>query len=235
MSEIIYNKNKDELYQYAVSVIRDFINKQLVSKEYVVLGIAGGRSAAGVFGLLKYELDIRWDRVHLFMVDERLVPLDDEDSNFRLVKEEFIDSLIEKGILPEENVHPFIPDEKGTDAGVLRYETELKKYGGVYDFMLLSAGEDGHIASLFPRHSSIKDESDYFLIVKDSPKPPRGRMTLSRNLLLKSKGVVILFIDEQKRQAYKDFMDNNPDYYSCPAKLVLSIKESYIVTNINDG
>ena len=80
----------------------------------VVLAIPGGRSVAGIFReLLKMDLD--WKRIHLFMVDERMVQLEHEDSNFRLAKESFIDKLA--GKLPEENLHPFRVEDDRLEIG----------------------------------------------------------------------------------------------------------------------
>ena len=122
---MIIKVKSHELASKAAHLIKKSIDK--IEKDYVVLGVPGGRSAAEIFEALKKE-DISWDKVHVFMVDERLVPEDHEDSNFRLVKEHLAEAL------PEENVHPYNEN----------YEQELKKYGGAYDIILLSSGEDGH-------------------------------------------------------------------------------------------
>lgn len=232
MDEIVFCSHEDELYRRAAAIITDFIKKELVYKEYVVFGISGGRSVSGIYKLLKDKQALQWDRIHLFMADERLVPPDDAGSNFKLAKDEFIDELVKKGYLPEENIHPFIPDTSSKDGGIADYEAELKRCGGVYDIILLSAGEDGHIASLFPHHHSINNESNCYIIMNDSPKPPPGRMSISQKLLQNSECAVLLFVSESKKQAYTDFMDNTIDYKSCPAKLVAPLYESYVLTTI---
>ena len=97
----------------------------------------------------------------------------------------------------------------------------------------MSSGEDGHVAALYPNHHSIRNDSDFFLSMRDSPKPPKDRMTMSRKLLTKSKIVILLFFGEIKEDAYRKFLDGNIDVDSCPAKLVLSIKDSYVLTNLD--
>jgi 6-phosphogluconolactonase len=69
--------------------------------------------------------------------------------------------------------------------------------------------------------------------LKNSPKPPKGRITISKKLLLKSKVGLVLFIGEIKRDAYNNFRNKSLSYESCPAKLVESIGESYIITDLD--
>ncbi len=232
MIETVFNKNKNELNKITVNIIANSIKRLLKEQDHVVLGIPGGRSVIGLFSLLK-NAAIPWNKVHIFMVDERLVALDDPSSNFKLANDIFIKHLIYIDQLPEENVHPFIMAEEKEDFGMQDYESALKALGGDYDIILLSSGEEGHVASLFLYHHSIKDITDYFVIMHDSLKPPRDRITISRNLLLCSKVGIVLFIDESKREAYKNFKNQKLTFQSCPAKLVLSLKTSYVITNLD--
>jgi len=178
------------------------------------------------------ERNIAWDKVHIFWVDERLVPLDDSSSNFKLANDLFIKHLNSIDKLPKGNVHPFDINSGDPEKVIKKYESELKKLGGAFDIVLLGSGEEGHVGALYPYHTSIKDESEYFLIMHDSPKPPRDRMTSSKNLLLKSKVGVILFISEIKRGAYNNFRNDKLTIESCPAKLILSFNKSYVMTNL---
>lgn len=220
---ILKQRNKEDLAEEAASLIKKSINKLLKKQEFVVFGIPGGRSVQSIFKLLK---KIQWNKVHIFMIDERWVPIRSEESNFRLAKENFIDKLIESKALPEKNVHAF--DYK---KGVEEYSKEIKKYGGKFDIILLSSGEDGHIASLFPNYS-IKDNSKYFIEVNNSPKPPKKRMSASRNLLKKAKVAILLFSGKEKEDAFKKFLDKKTSINNCPAKLVGKIKENYVLTDI---
>ena len=235
MTTTISSKDKDRLDGLAVDIISASVSELLKTKDNVILAIPGGRSVQGIFRRLGEEDNIPkipWSRVQVFMVDERLVPVDHADSNFRLAKETFLDELTAKGALPAENLHPFITDGQKKDFGILDYEQELKRYGTAYDIVLLSAGEDCHVAALYPDHHSILDESEFYLWMKDSPKPPKERMTLSRKMLLRSKTVVLLFIDKAKKGAYRSFVVGETDYSSCPAKLAQSIENSYVITNL---
>ncbi len=235
MAMTISSKNKQTLDQMAVDIISNSTMKLLKDRDWVVLAIPGGRSVRGIFRHLVEERNIGkipWQNLQIFMADERLVPIDHKDSNFKLAKEIFLDKAVSRGVLPEENVHPFILDTKKADFGVFDYERELKQYATGYDIVVLSAGEDGHIGALYPNHHSVYDESEFFLSMTDSPKPPRDRMTLSTNMLLRSDTAIVLFIDKAKKGAYRAFLDGQLDYRSCPAKLVLSVHDSYVITNL---
>ena len=76
------------------------------------------------------------------------------------------------------------------------------------------------------------DNSEYFIVMDDSPKPPPNRMSMSRRLLLKAQVAVLLMLGEGKRQAYENFNDDSLDNRSCPAKLIEAINESYLVTDL---
>jgi 6-phosphogluconolactonase len=220
MSEVLFEE--EQIFAKSAKLIKKSIDELLFKKNFVVLGLCGGRSITSILNELIKE-DILWEKIHVFLVDERLVPIDDEESNFRLINE----SLSE--VVPEENFHPFIFDKNNS---LESYMTEIKKFGGSYDIVVLSAGEDGHIAALYPNHSSIFDESDFLILIDDSPKPPKDRMSISKKFLLKSKIGFLYLIGNSKRESLSNFSNEKIDYSKCPAKLVSELSKSYIFTDI---
>jgi len=70
-----------------------------------------------------------------------------------------------------------------------------------FDLILISSGEDGHVAALFPNHHSVRKQAEYFLTMNDSPKPPPERMTASLSLLKRSTIALVLFYGEGKKDA----------------------------------
>ncbi len=202
--------------------LKDALSAIILEKGYAVLGLPGGRSIKHFFPVLK---KLPWQKLHLFMADERLVPVNDKESNFRLLKEGFIDGIF----IPKENLHPFIM-EKEKDCGAGRYTEELLKYGG-FDAAILGVGEDGHVAGLFPNYT-INNMQKGFFVFHDSPKPPKDRMTASRKLLEGAKLIALLFVGEPKRNAYNMFFDNKIKVEQCPAKF--AIGKSIVYTNWGD-
>jgi len=203
---------REELESKVADIIAEKIRINLKKKEKVLLGLPGGTSVSGIFEKLK-EKDIQWEKVHIFMVDDRRVPLDHKESNFRLVKE-----TLSKG-----NMHPYYYKKPIED-----YVSEFKKFGDKFDIILLSAGEDGHTAGLFP-NITINNTEDYFFTFDNSPKPPTRRMTASKNLLEKSNSALLLFFGENKKMAYKKIEDETISVIDYPAKLVNSIEDSYVL------
>ncbi|MBM3821198.1 MAG: 6-phosphogluconolactonase [Acidimicrobiia bacterium] len=104
--------------------------------------LTGGSIARRVYEMLPTG-PVDWRRVHLYWGDDRHVPPDHEDSNFKLAHDAFISRIA----IPPSNVHP-IPTELSDPGEAARiYEEEVR--GLTFDVMLLGLGDDGHIASLF--------------------------------------------------------------------------------------
>ncbi|MEK6950156.1 MAG: 6-phosphogluconolactonase [Nanoarchaeota archaeon] len=226
------SKQKDD--EKVVEIIEKSLARILRRKPAAVLGLPGGRSVQGIFRLLaKNDTNdtgrthfIPWNRVQLFWVDERLVPLDHAESNYRLAKELFLDELVKKNKIPKENIHPF--DYK---AGVLDYQKTLARYGGRYDLILLGVGEDGHIAGLFPHHPGLKKKNAFFTM-NDAPKLPGQRMSIGSGLLQKAEVAIALFYGKEKEEAWKAFRNPALGVEDCPAKLILPIREAYAVIDL---
>ena len=210
---------------------------QGIQSEQVIVALPGGRS---VVGLLRATAQLAspaqrelWKRIHFFIVDERLVPLNHDDSNFRLVNELFFEEALGKGLLVPRQIHPFRYELRAADRGVKAYEAELKRFGGAFHLVVLGVGEDAHVGALFPNHHSIKDESEYFITLDDSPKPPPSRMTATATLIRRSQVAFGLFIGEAKREALTRFRDPALSFQECPAKLLNDIPQSYVITDLN--
>lgn len=232
MKQVIVEENQNQLDALAEECIRDAINQVLEKKPTCVLAIPGGRSVASIFSLMKKDDHIPWNKVHVFMVDERLVPLDHEDSNFKIANESFLAELVKNGKLPAANVHAFVSDESKPNFGAWDYLKELNALGGAFDVVLLSAGEDGHVAALFPHNRTTQNEGPYYLTLTDAPKPPSNRLTASRPLILKSKVGILLFIGEAKRAALDQFRNEKTNWKECPAKMVLQLPNWFLFTNL---
>ena len=207
----IIDKRK-ELEEKAALIISDNINKLLKKKDQVVFGVVGGSSVTGIYKILNNMID--WSKLKVFLIDERKVPINSEDSNYKLIKRD-----LKKADL--------IPYDYKTNAS--DYYKEVSKYG-VFDIILLGSGEDGHVASLFPDHDSIKNPEYGYISVEDSPKLPSNRISASRKLLEKSGLAILLFFGDNKKDAYTKFKSNS-SVINCPAKIVEKIKNSYVMVS----
>lgn len=149
----------------------------------VRVALAGGATPRRLYELLAapdFQRRIPWAKLHVFWGDERLVPPDHPESNYRLARE----ALLKHVPLPRENVHP-VPVQSSPEATALAYEQELRAHfrerRGVpkFDVILLGLGADGHTASLFPRAAPL-EEKERLVVAAYSPVggPPRVSLTL---------------------------------------------------------
>lgn len=221
---MIIRGSRKECERKAAWVVAEALRQVTERHPRAVLGVVGGSSIGAVLGHLADEA-VDWGRVHLFMVDERLVPLDHPDSNFQLVA-----SLVSP-FLDQANLHPYVHDPEDGPAAVERYRQQLVDHGGRFDVVLLSAGADGHVASLFPGHETILNGEEYFILTDTAPKPPPGRMSGSRKLIGRSETAVLLFLGHEKRPAFWDYLNEQRDVEECPAKLVKSVSERFVLTD----
>lgn len=154
------------------------------------ISLAGGRTPARTYRLLG-RLVSDWRDVHLWLGDERCVPLDDKDSNYALV----VDTLLAYPHDPPPTVHAW----RGADADPAKaaeaYEAELRAAlpGELptLDVALLGLGEDGHTASLFP-DDPVLDERERLCVPVHGTKPPFDRLTMTLPMLRAARKALVL-------------------------------------------
>lgn len=155
------------------------------------LVLTGGTTPVRCYQLLS-ELDVPWGRVAVLFGDERCVPPLDQESNYRVAKQNLLD-----------RVHPAtvyrIPAELGPDIGADLY-AEVVAYAAPFDFVLLGVGEDGHVNSLFPGHAALKAKG-LTAGIHDSPKPPPERVTMTLEAIRDAKRIEILASGAAKAEA----------------------------------
>ena len=156
----------------------------------------------------QYAEAIDWSKVHFFWGDERDVPHDHADSNTQTTKP----LLIRLNVDPEK-VHAWRTDLEVSEAlghmdSILK-ELAIGEHG--FDLVLLGVGEDGHIASLFPKHRPWQDLADvsspWLRHIEDSPKPPSQRYTFTFPVLNKARVCFLLPFGENKRPVLSDLRE----------------------------
>ncbi|KAI9659690.1 MAG: suppressor of los1-1 [Trizodia sp. TS-e1964] len=141
---------------------------------------------------------IHWSKWQIFFADERAVPLDHADSNYRLVKSELLDKLSGD---EQPTVYPINTEYLG-DIQELADDYErllINAFAAkdsvrlpVFDLILLGCGPDGHTCSLFPGHDLLRETDAWVAPIEDSPKPPAKRITLT--LPVVSRGLKVAFV-----------------------------------------
>lgn len=221
---MIIQGSQEQLSEKAAWIMHKAVKKILMTKKDAVVAVPGGRSVAAIFRVFR-EFGLPWHHVHIFLLDERLVPPDHQESNYRLIREQMGDAL------PSEILHQFIYDEENPGLGIIDYEKQLQKVGGKFDLVLASSGEDGHIGSLFPNHHSVESKAHGYILIDDSPKLPRERMTASYSLMREAETGIILFFGEAKQNALRSFFNIHLSPIECPAKIMTKLERYYLLTD----
>jgi 6-phosphogluconolactonase len=189
-----------------------------LSKESVFTWVlSGGQSPVRVYELLgnpSFCNQLAWDRIHLFWADERCVPLNHPDSNFRMAQE----LLISKVPIPVDNVHPIVVQGGDPMEAARGYEQHLRgffqrlaqsrkeglgKLGPTsfpgFHLVLLGMGPDGHIASLFPGEPALEERRRLVAAVPEARGTPQvPRVTLTLPVLNLSRIILVLVAGKGK-------------------------------------
>lgn len=156
---------------------------------------------------------VQWDKWHVFFADERLVPLDDPESNFKLCYDELFSKV---PALPREHIHTIDTTllDKAEDLAD-EYEKQLVEEfamkeavrNPVFDLILLGMGPDGHTCSLFPNHPLLNEQDCWVSAIEDSPKPPPRRITLTYPVLNHAAHVAFVLSGEGKQDMLAKVLD----------------------------
>jgi len=176
----------------------------------LTVALSGGRITKQFFAEVVTQSQARHlalDRVHFFWADERCVPPTDPESNFRLASE----LLFEPLKIAAGQIHRLIgeadPEWAAREAGLdlERFAPANDQGQPVMDWIFLGMGEDGHVASLFPGAGpEVWDCESPFLVIRDSPKPPPTRISLSSKVIAAAQQVWVLASGSGKEQALRD-------------------------------
>ena len=163
----------------AGSFVAEASKRAISERGRFVIALSGGSLpkllAAGLVG----DESVEWSKWHVFFADERIVPLDDKDSNYLGCD----DVLFSKVPIPRNQIYPLDPTLGPVDCAK-SYEGMLTNLFGigediVFDLIMLGMGPDGHTASLFPGHQLLEENNLWVASIVDSPKPPPKRITLT--------------------------------------------------------
>ena len=172
--------------------ILNIAKKSIFEKDCFSIVLTGGQSVLSLYKILS-KADSNWGKWHIYIGDERFLPVGHKDRNDQTINEIWLDN----STIPKNNIH-FIKAELGLLEARVEYENTLKSIDK-FDIVLLSMGEDGHIASLFPNHSY--PEEQMVVVEQGSPKPPKERISMSYQQLNKAHYIFKLIIGESKQKA----------------------------------
>jgi 6-phosphogluconolactonase len=212
----VITENGEGIFIAAAAKLADAIIACNRAKGHCALGIVGGRSIPVLLDkLLPYGAAL--GKIDVFWLDERV----EADKNFIPVLP-YLERLHTEGV--DIRWHPLQSTHKQTIEveahQAMRALHELKG-APAFDVVVASAGEDGHVASLFPHHPTLGHTRPAYLLEEHAPKAPPLRITVSAPLLTTAGEAIVFFVD--KPEAYRRFLDHSVSIEECPVKLLLQV------------
>ncbi|HBB91155.1 MAG TPA: 6-phosphogluconolactonase [Bacteroidales bacterium] len=220
--EIRIFEQSDELLRFFSDMLPEKIREKQEGR-YFTIALSGGRTPQILFDYLstQYKDRIDWSRLLVFWGDERCVPPESAESNYRMARE----FLLDRVPIPPDQVFR-IHGEANPAAEARRYEsvvrekvTDRKNGFPVMDLILLGLGEDGHTASIFPDQIGIVDSENLFDTAVN-PYSGQIRITATGKLLNHAHVVVFLVIGKAKAEMVSRILDPKEDNQRLPASRV---------------
>ncbi|ABQ47602.1 6-phosphogluconolactonase [Thermotoga petrophila RKU-1] len=193
---------EDGYVDFVVEKIHKKMKKLLEEKEKIFAVLAGGRTPLPVYEKLA-EQKLPWNCIHFFLSDERYVPIDSDQSNFRNINE----VLFSRAKIPSSNVH-YIDTSLSIKKACEKYEREIRSITDQFDLAILGMGPDGHVASIFDLETGNKDVFVTFTDPSGDPEVPR--VTLTFRALNTSRYVLFLIRGKEKINRLAEILKEEP-------------------------
>jgi 6-phosphogluconolactonase len=213
-----------EVAKAAAQLFTDAVVNAASARGVARVAISGGTTPKAMFALLAAEpfaSQVPWDKLDLFWVDERCVPPDHADSNYRMTKE----ALLSKVPLPADRIHR-MEGELAPEVAAARYESTIRNafrlegaQTPTFDLILLGMGDDGHTASLFPHTEGLNDLT-HIVIANHVPQKDTWRITLTSPVINQGREVAFPIEGAAKAQVLHDVLLGpfQPDTY--PSQII---------------
>ncbi len=228
MPEIIVHPSGDAVAEaVAVRLASRLAQLQAAGTASPQVSLTGGRIALQAYrhlATLSDRDDVDWTSVDWWWSDERFVPAGDDDRN-----DAGTIAAIQAALpVPDLRLHPMPASGTGLDldAAAAAYAAELG--GRSFDVTLLGVGPDGHVASIFPAHPSL-DGTGEVMAVRDSPKPPPDRISLTLAALNRSREVWFTVSGGEKADAVKSALMGGP----VPAAQVTGVERTLWLLDVD--
>jgi 6-phosphogluconolactonase len=213
--------------EQAARFIVDAANDAVRAHGRFTIALTGGSSPLDTYSKLatpEFRDAITWAKTHLFWGDERAVPTDRAESNYRAANER----LVSRVPVPAANVHRMHGERADLEAAAAEYANELRAHcdsdasgAPVLDLLLLGIGGNAHILSLFPGCPAIRGVEADVIALRDPPMdPPISRITFTPRVLFAARSVLVFANSAAKAAALKAMLDADDDPMRYPAQLV---------------
>jgi len=211
----------ETLSSNAAEFIFTLSRKTIASGGNFSVALSGGTTPRRLYTLLgssPYREKIDWKQVHIFWADERCVPKDHPESNYKLA----FDTFLSRISIPSSNIHR-VEGETDPETAARNYERDIRQLSGAtlppaFDLIILGAGDDGHTASLFPTSPALR-ERERLVVPVYLEAPKLNRVTLTLPILNHAAQILFLVSGRSKKSVVEEVVErgNSRQY---PAGLV---------------
>ena len=203
--EIRIFKTKTDLSEAFTNWIKEIMKK----KEFITIALSGGSTPGSLFDYWSNlpEGEIDWSKIKFFWGDERCVPPEDDESNFKMTKERLFDNVP----VPKENIFRIKgendPAEEALRYGeILSYEVSQTKGIPSFDVMMLGMGDDGHTASIFPYQINLWFNPKN-CVEATHPESGQKRVSITGKIINAAQNVAFLVTGENKADKVKEIFE----------------------------
>ena len=208
-----------ELSEHFAELLKSEVDS---SKDKFNLALSGGNTPKHIFNHLAkhYQTIIKWNNVNFFWGDERCVPPNDNESNYKMTFE----TLLSKVSIPKENIFRI----KGEDSP----KDEAKRYSGLienkvhskfnlprFDLIMLGLGEDGHTASIFLNQLELLNDDKVFSVVSN-PTTKQLRISITGNVINNARNIVFIITGISKSKVVDHILNNKVEAKKYPASFI---------------
>ena len=213
-----------EVARAAAQLFTDAVLASVKARGLARVAISGGTTPRVMFALLTsnpFVSQIPWDKLYLYWVDERSVPPDHPDSNYRMTSE----ALLSKVPLPSNHIFR-MEGELAPEVAAARYEATIRNsfrlegaQTPTFDLVLLGMGDDGHTASLFPHTEGLENITD-LVIANHVPQKDTWRISLTFPVINQGREVAFLIEGSAKAQVLHDVLLGPYQPETFPSQLI---------------
>ncbi|WP_410687510.1 6-phosphogluconolactonase [Avibacterium paragallinarum] len=201
--------------QCAVEKIADELKQYSLEGRPVHISLSGGSTPKLLFKTLAsapYNQAIQWQNLHFWWGDDRMVAPSDPESNYGEVQKLLFDHIA----IPAENIHR-IRGEAPVEQELARFQQELSAVisDGVFDWIILGMGADGHTASLFPHQTNFDDEN--LAVIAKHPETGQVRISKTAKLIEQAKRITYLVTGASKAEILKEIQTTPAENLPYPA------------------
>jgi 6-phosphogluconolactonase len=200
-----------ELFQAAATEFTTLALQAVQSRGRFSVALSGGSTPKTLYALLASGSlpNIPWEKIFFFFGDERFVPPDHPDSNYRMAREAGLFAKV-----PDDHVFRLRTEEKDADTAALQYEQTVQRFFGLqpgefprFDLVFLGLGPDGHTASLFPGTAALNEKSR-LVVANWVDKFQTYRITLTLPVLNRAACVLFLISGADKANIVREVLKN---------------------------